>query len=156
MANEDKFFIFQDPVEDHIVGYTKIIKTPMCFAYVRTRAKSGMYLSDPQALRRDIALIFENAIKFNLPKHKVHKEAKKLGQICNAMIDSIQSKLELNAARTLDESTHRQWMKLLKKIDLFKNLKEKGSKMLRAPDVKEHSQGEKPEYQLQHDELFDV
>ena len=79
MALEDKWMIFIDPVENIIPGYTKIIKTPMCFEYVKQKAKSNMYLRDPSALRRDIALIFDNAMKYNQPKHKAHKEAKRLG-----------------------------------------------------------------------------
>lgn len=54
----------------------------MCFKYIRERAKGTQgshYLTDPGGLRKDIALIFDNAMKFNLPKHKVHKEAYRLG-----------------------------------------------------------------------------
>jgi hypothetical protein len=72
----------------------------MCFKYIRERAKgisSSLYLTDPAALRREIALIFENAMKFNLPKHKVHKEASRLGQVCSAVLDSVWTRLELNA-----------------------------------------------------------
>lgn len=75
-------------MEDQIAGYTKIIKTPMCFTNVRERAKTTLYLTEPSALRRDINLIFDNAMRFNLPKHRVHKDAKKLGTLCNAILDS--------------------------------------------------------------------
>ena len=111
LANEDKQYYFQEPVEDQIEGYTKIIKTPMCFQYIRQRARTPMYLTDALALRRDVALIFENATKFNLPKHKVHKEAKKLGLICAAIIDTVQTKLDLNASRTIDEQRHSEYLR---------------------------------------------
>ena len=78
----------------------------MCFAYVKKRAIEGLYLTDPPALRRDIALIFENAMKFNQPKHKIHKEAEKMGRECAEVISTIVGRLEINAQRTLDERKH--------------------------------------------------
>lgn len=70
----------------------------MCFTYVRERAAriylDNQYLIEPSTLRTDIALIFENAMKFNLPKHKVHREAARLGEVCSAVLDTIWSRLE--------------------------------------------------------------
>jgi hypothetical protein len=66
----------------------------MCFAYIKDKSKiSGVnpYLIDPSSLRRDISLIFENAMKFNLPKHKVHKEAARLNEVCQAVLSSVWS-----------------------------------------------------------------
>ena len=63
-------------------------------------------------MRRDISLIFENAMKFNLPKHKVHKEAARLGEVCTAVIDSVWSRLDRNAIRTKDENRHKDWLRL--------------------------------------------
>jgi hypothetical protein len=131
MSNEDKLYFFQEPVEDQISGYTKIIKTPMCFANVRERAKTNTYLIEPSALRRDINLIFDNAMRFNLPKHRVHKDAKKLGALCNAILDSTQIRLDLNSSRTLDENKHKEWLRLQRQVELYQDLKTKGFRMLR-------------------------
>ena len=43
---------------------------------------------------------------FNLPKHKVHKEALKLNQVCMSVIQSVWNSLEKNKLRTLDEDTY--------------------------------------------------
>ena len=111
----------------------------MCFKYIRDRAKgtsSSIYLTDPSALRRDIAQIFENAIKFNLPKHKVHKEASRLGIVCQAVLDSVWTRLELNASRTIDENNFRELLRYQRRFRLAESLREQGMKMLRE-DKKE-------------------
>ena len=46
----------------------------MCFNYIRQKI-STVYLRNPEQLRADCALVFNNAMLFNLPKTKVHKEA---------------------------------------------------------------------------------
>jgi hypothetical protein len=83
----------------------------MCFAYIRDRAKTSYYLKDPMALRKDISLIFDNAMKFNLPKHKVHKEASRLGEVCQAVLDTVWSRLESNSLRTIDEDSFRDYLR---------------------------------------------
>jgi hypothetical protein len=60
----------------------------MCFHNLRERARTKYYLEDAGALRRDVLLIFENATKFNLPKHKVHKDAARLMVLCGEILDS--------------------------------------------------------------------
>ena len=101
----------------------------MCFKYVKDRAKgtsTSHYLTEPSFLRRDISLIFDNAMKFNLPKHKVHKEASRLGLVCTAVLDSIWTRLELNALRTQDENKFREWLRLQRRENLRKTLIECG------------------------------
>ena len=51
-------------------------------------------------------------MKFNLPKHKVHKEAARLGEVCTAVIDSVWSRLDRNSVRTKDENRHKDWLRL--------------------------------------------
>lgn len=133
----------------------------MCFQYIRERARTTLYLTDALALRRDVALIFDNAMKFNLPKHKVHKEAKKLGLICAAIIDTVQTKLDLNASRTIDEQRHCEYLRRERRFKLMQDLQQKGSKLLRSQEdlllVDEpHGQEAKPKYLLQHEELFEL
>lgn len=105
-------------------------------------------------MRKDISLIFENAMKFNLPKHKVHKEASRLGEVCTAVLDSIWSRLEQNAARTLDENKHKEWLRMVRVQNLEQSLLAQGHKLLR---VVEESKSEipRPNYQLKLEELFD-
>ena len=43
---------------------------------------------------------------FNLPKHRVHKEAARLKEVCESMISKIQNVLEKNKNKTLDEDLH--------------------------------------------------
>jgi len=102
LINEDKNYFFQEPVEEHVPNYTRIIKTPMCFKYIKQKITTT-YLRNPEQLRSDCALIFANAVTFNLPKTKVHKEAQRLNEICSQIIQSIWSTLERNKLRTLDE-----------------------------------------------------
>jgi hypothetical protein len=52
----------------------------MCFKYVKQQIYK-LYLRNPEQLQADIALIFSNAKLFNLPKHKVHKDAIKLDMV---------------------------------------------------------------------------
>jgi hypothetical protein len=59
VSSEDKYFFFQEPVEEQVPNYTKIVKQPMCFKYVREKAStSNVYLMNPDQLRQDIQLIF--------------------------------------------------------------------------------------------------
>ena len=78
----------------------------MCFANVKKRAADGLYLHDVNGIRRDISLIFENALKYNLPKSKVHKEAEKLGRDCSDILDTVWGTLEVYGLRTKDEKIH--------------------------------------------------
>lgn len=70
------------------------------------------------------------------------------------MIDSIQSKLELNAVRTQDEETHRNSIKQARRLELLKELSAQGSKMLRIADV-EMADAES-RYKLSTEELFEA
>jgi hypothetical protein len=74
-------------------------------------------------------------MKFNLPKHKVHKEASRLGLVCSAVLDSVWTRLELNAQRTLDENRYRTWLRDKRHIKLKASLEEKGLKILRGNEV---------------------
>ena len=49
----------------------------MCFKYIRQKINS-VYLRNPEELKKDVNLIFNNATLYNNPKNKVHKEALKL------------------------------------------------------------------------------
>ena len=135
----------------------------MCFQYLRDRARTNLYLQDPSALRRDVNLIFENAMKFNLPKHKVHKEAQKLGAVCTAVVDSVQGRLEINARRSKEEDRLREWLRRERKRILKRELEQRGGKILRQNDDLMMIEGgnnsmedKHPIYQLSNDELFDV
>ncbi len=105
-------------------------------------------------MRKDISLIFENAMKFNLPKHKVHKEASRLGEVCTAVLDSIWSRLEQNAARTLDENKHKEWLRMVRVQNLEQSLLTQGQRLLRAVEESK-SEIPRPNYQLKLEELFD-
>lgn len=112
---------------------------------------------------RDVSLIFENAMKFNLPKHKVHKEAQKLGAVCTAVIDSVQSRLIGNEKRTNDEQRYKEWLRRERKRSLKRELETKGGKMLRIGEdimmIEEAGRGDEskqPVYTLLIEELFDL
>ena len=49
---------------------------------------------------------------FNLPKHKVHKEAIKMSEICQNLLQSVWSILEKNKNKTVDEDTYQQKVKI--------------------------------------------
>lgn len=96
-------------------------------------------------------------MKFNLPKHKVHKEAAKLGAVCSAVVDSVQSRLEANARRTDDEERHREWLRREKKRALIKEVEKRGGKMLRVgEEIMMIEDQKQPVYHLPHEDLFDL
>ncbi len=83
----------------------------MCFKYIKQRLSN--FLRNPEQLKADIALIFSNATLYNLPKHKVHKEALRLNEVCTNIINSIWPTLEKNKLKTLDEDAYQQNAKAL-------------------------------------------
>lgn len=54
--------------------YYKVIKNPMSLNLVKDNLKKGSYLSLGQ-FKRDIDLIFENAMTFNVEESEIHQDA---------------------------------------------------------------------------------
>ena len=97
-------YYYQEPVEGRVMNYTKIIKNPMCFKYIREKVSD--YVRSPELLKSDVNLIFQNAITFNQPKHKVHKDAIKMKDVCNSILSRYWNVIEKNKLRCLDEDSH--------------------------------------------------
>lgn len=57
-------------------GYSAVIARPMDFATIRARLDTGGYRSW-DALAGDMALMFDNAMKFNRPDTVYHKQARR-------------------------------------------------------------------------------
>ena len=57
-------------------GYSAVIARPMDFATIRARLDAGGYRSW-DALAGDMALMFDNAMKFNRPDTVYHKQARR-------------------------------------------------------------------------------
>ncbi len=79
------FFFPVDTTKE--VNYLKIIKNPICFSVIKTKAFEGIYLESPDDLINDIKLIFTNAMNYNFPNTKVHKEAFNLNEQCLKLYD---------------------------------------------------------------------
>ena len=71
------------------------------------------------------------------------------------MIDSVQSKLELNAARTLDEELHKLTLRNARRKELLEELTAKGTKTLRNTHHEE-AVDSAFRYKLLIEELFDA
>jgi len=149
---EDKYLYFQEPVEDKIIGYTKIVKHPMCFRYVKEQIPK-LYLRNPEQLMGDIGQIFKNAKIFNQPKHKVHKDAIKLDELSQQKIQSVWPTLQKYKMRTMDEDTHAFKVRRLVELEKRRRFREIESgvpeKALEEPEMEEYKFSIKPE------ELFD-
>lgn len=88
LEEEDKFEFFREPVDENkVAGYTNIIKKPMCFTKMKERCTNGEYIDNYDKLKSDFRLICANAMTFNMPKSRVYKEAEKLQQVGDAMLD---------------------------------------------------------------------
>ncbi len=73
----DEYEYFEDPDYESIEGYGEIIKEPMCFLAMREKAVQGYYNEQTyEKLLRDVCLISNNAMTFNMPKEEVHYQAK--------------------------------------------------------------------------------
>ena len=75
----------------------------MCFQYIRERYQQ--YLRNPDQLKSDVTLIFQNAMNFNPVKHKFYKDAQRMKEVCNTTLSKVWNKIENNKLRTLDEDT---------------------------------------------------
>jgi hypothetical protein len=78
---QDKNGYFYHPVDPSLArNYEKIIKRPMCFKFIEDDIKRNIYLEEPQYFLNDLKLIFENATSYNMPNHRIHKDADMLLQ----------------------------------------------------------------------------
>jgi len=64
------------------INYLKIVKNPISFSVIKTKALQGLYLENPDELINDIKLTFSNAMNYNFPNSKIHKDANYLNEEC--------------------------------------------------------------------------
>jgi len=68
-------YVFNSPVDTRVwKDYTTVIATPMDMGTVRARAEAGHYLT-PQAMQADVALVFDNARRYNPAGSDVYRIA---------------------------------------------------------------------------------
>lgn len=65
---------------DAIPDYFEIIKQPMDLGTVRQKLESGEYGTDPEAFRRDVRLVWSNAMTYNPPDSEYYNIAKMLNE----------------------------------------------------------------------------
>jgi hypothetical protein len=68
-------YVFNSPVDTRVwKDYANVIATPMDMGTVRTRAEAGQYAT-PQAMQADVALVFDNARRYNPAGSDVYRIA---------------------------------------------------------------------------------
>ncbi|KAF5833950.1 hypothetical protein DUNSADRAFT_9562 [Dunaliella salina] len=78
---------FKRPEVYHAPNYSKVIAKPMCFDMVRDRLTSGQYDHSYDEFRKELLLIFENAMAYNPPENFVHQTAKCLHMVASKYLD---------------------------------------------------------------------
>jgi len=103
---EDKLGWFREQYD--FEEYKRIIKNPMYFA--RMRENIGLYLTNVKLMKDHFNLIFTNAFNYNKPKDKAYKDAERLQEIMNKLIERKWDKLIEKQDMTLEEIDHQKWV----------------------------------------------
>lgn len=103
---EDKLGWFKEPYEQE--EYKRIIKNPMYFSKMRQNV--DQYLVDVNMLKDHFNLIFTNAFNYNKPKDRAYKDAEKVQEIVNRLLERKWDKLIEKQDMTIEEREHQQWV----------------------------------------------
>ncbi|KAK4531987.1 hypothetical protein CCYA_CCYA10G2844 [Cyanidiococcus yangmingshanensis] len=66
---------------ESIPDYFEIVKQPMDLGTIRQRLETGEYGTDPEAFRRDVRLVWSNAMTYNPPETEYYVMAKTLNEV---------------------------------------------------------------------------
>ncbi|KAI7843189.1 hypothetical protein COHA_003172 [Chlorella ohadii] len=96
---KDIHSMFKEPVTEAIApGYFSVIKQPMDFSTMKTKASKGQY-STWDELRADMKLMFDNALTYNAQGGTVWNYAKLLAGQCDRIVElAMQGKTNLRAS----------------------------------------------------------
>jgi hypothetical protein len=103
---EDKIGWFREQYEQE--EYRRIIKNPMYFA--RMRQNISMYLVDVNLMKDHFNLIFTNAFNYNKPKDRAYKDAEKVQEIVNRLLERKWDKLIEKQDMSIEEQDHQKWV----------------------------------------------
>lgn len=103
---EDKLGWFKEPYEQE--EYKRIIKNPMYFSKMRQNV--DQYLVDVNMMKDHFNLIFTNAFNYNKPKDRAYKDAEKVQEVVNRLLERKWDKLIEKQDMTLEEREHQQWV----------------------------------------------
>lgn len=97
---------FVDPYEQE--EYKRIIKNPMYLSKMRQNLDS--YLVDINLLKNHFNLIFTNAFNYNKPKDRVYKDAERIQEIVNTLLEKKWDKLIEKQDMSIEEQEHQHWV----------------------------------------------
>lgn len=98
-VNGGIFNVPVDPVALKIPDYTTVITHPMDLGTVRSRLESGQHYRTATQLGNDLRLVFANAMKYNPPKHPVHRAAERLADECETQFRRLSLKSQVRVQR---------------------------------------------------------
>jgi hypothetical protein len=111
LVHKDRKAYFFSPVTDAIAkGYSDLIADPMCFEFIRYGVEDGGYSSSvrgAQLLRRDLALLVLNAIRFN-------EVGSCVGQVAVGILNSAVELIETWLPRTTPSDVEQRARRLIK------------------------------------------
>jgi hypothetical protein len=90
---------------ESIPDYFEIIKQPMDLGTIRQRLESGEYGTDPEAFRRDVRLVWSNAMSYNPPDTEYYVIAKNLNEIFEQKMQFLPPAGEITTAHGGSHST---------------------------------------------------
>ena len=103
---EDKLGWFKEPYEQE--EYKRIIKNPMYFS--KMRHNIDQYLIDVNMLKDHFNLIFTNAFNYNKPKDRAYKDAEKVQETVNRILERKWDKLIEKQDMSIEEQEHQEWV----------------------------------------------
>lgn len=110
---EDKIGWFREQYEQE--EYKRIIKNPMYFAKMRNNISE--YLVDVNLMKDHFNLIFTNAFNYNKPKDRAYKDAERVQEIVNRLLERKWDKLIEKQDMSIEEQEHQAWVQEQIKID---------------------------------------
>lgn len=103
---EDKIGWFQEPYEQE--EYKRIIKNPMYFSYMKNNL--DQYIANTKLFKEHFELIFTNAFNYNKPKDRAYKDAEKVKEVVDKVLDRKWDKLIEKQDMTIEEKDHQAWV----------------------------------------------
>ena len=135
LVHKDRKAYFFSPVTDAIAkGYSDLIADPMCFEFIRYGVEDGGYSSSvrgAQLLRRDLALLVLNAIRFN-------EVGSFVGQVAVGILNSAVELIETWLPRTTPSDVEQRARRLIKTDGRQKELEAKRRAERKQEKLDEH------------------
>jgi hypothetical protein len=104
--NNDNDSWFRDQVE--MEEYKRIIKNPMYLSKMKENIDT--YLININLFKDHFNLIFTNAFNYNKPKDKPYKDAERIQDVVNKILEKKWEKLIEKQDMTIEEQEHQKWV----------------------------------------------